>query len=178
MRSCPIFADADENPGGKRQTQLTGQFQRAQPHRRLFVRRVVMRAAGQQQALADAFEHQSHARIDFLEPLQVAPTHDARIRVRQQTGFVQNRAASFEQIIERALMPALDEKLFHLRINRFRLIAEAKEHFRAAEQLPLIAQREAPLRASSSARPAHPAPCETCNSRRNRDTDSSTARKP
>ena len=35
-------------------------------------------------------------------------------------------------------MTALDEKLFHLGINRFGFITEAKEHFRAAEELPLL----------------------------------------
>src|ERR1044071_10046359 len=39
-------------------------------------------------------------------------------------------------------MAALGEKPLHLRINRFRLVTEAEEHFRAAELLALLDDAE------------------------------------
>ena len=73
-----------------------------------------------------------------LKSLQISLAHHAGIGVRQQSGFFQDGAASLVQIIERALMAALGQEAFHLGIDRFRLIAEAKQDFSAAEQLALL----------------------------------------
>ena len=78
------FADADQDAGGERHGQFAGQAQCFKAHRRVFVGRAVVDAAGPAEGFAGGFEHDPLAGRDFAQGGDLLAGHDTGIDVREE----------------------------------------------------------------------------------------------
>src|SRR6266478_2428570 len=126
------FADADQDPGGKRDGELARFFDGAEAQRGNFVRSLGVGQAVTHQAGADVFEHQADAGVGIFQASEGGNVHDTRIGMWEQAGFIQDEFAHGGEIVERARETLSAEEFAGFGENLFGLIAEAEEGFLAA----------------------------------------------
>ncbi len=109
------LADADQDARGERHVGAAGVLQHAQPYGRVLVgRAVVGLALLLEQPPGGRLKHHAHGRGHRLEPLQVAPGHDARVKVREQPRLLQDADRHRAHVGQRVVVPVGVQPLFGL----------------------------------------------------------------
>ena len=123
----PGFADTDQDPAGKRHGLLAGRVHARQTCGWQLVRASVVRAAFFAQARRSRFEHQAHRHADLAQRGDLRGAHQARIQVRQQTGFLVYPLRNLAEVADRARVPEFRQRLTCRAIAQLRLVAEREQ---------------------------------------------------
>ena len=126
------LADPDQDAGGERYPRLAGEAKRPQAQFGILVRRSVVDAARPPQRGRGSLEHEAHRRGNRAQQFQILGRHDARVEVRQESGFLKHQRRHFREIGNRRGVPERGQFVPRRAVPQFRLVAEREQGLRAA----------------------------------------------
>jgi hypothetical protein len=131
------LADADEQPRGERDAQLTGLARHAQALVGPLVGRLVVRHALLAQAWAHVLEHEPERDVHAGQPLHLLARQDAGVGVRQEPVLERQRAGPLEVVHGAGLAPGAQLRAIRpeARLGR---VPQAEERLHAALEAGLV----------------------------------------
>ncbi len=138
----PGLADADQDAGGERHRRLSRRSDRLETQSGILVRRAEMRSAAAAQPLGCTLEHDPLRHRHLSQHVDIRPSHDPGVQMRQEAGLAQHQFRHRGKIGEGRLVAEMRQRLARRGVAQLGLVAQGEERLMAAGARPGTGDRQ------------------------------------